>query len=103
MARNPKKETRPSTTPLPIRFTLRMLKDIEEVAEMFGMSRQDIIRLSVAAGLKTMHRLGRDGLAKLISDFAEDEDHAGQLGKLEMKPAPAAPEEDPKPPVKKKP
>lgn len=68
MAASPKKQTRPTTVPVPIRFTEKMLQEVEEVAQLFDISRQDVIRLSVAAGLKSMRRMGLDGLAEAVAD-----------------------------------
>lgn len=68
MAASPKKQTRPTTVPVPIRFTEKMLQEVEEVAEMFEISRQDVIRLSVAAGLKSLRRMGLNGLAEAVAD-----------------------------------
>jgi hypothetical protein len=61
------KDTRPKTTPTPVRFTEQMLEEIDEVAADLAMSRQDIIRLSVSAGLKALRSLGRAGLVERIS------------------------------------
>ena len=63
-----KKQTRPSTTPVPIRFTDSMVKEIQDVAESVGMSQQDVIRLSVSAGLKALKRMGYEGLAEKVAE-----------------------------------
>ncbi len=63
------KETRPSTTPIPVRFTESQLAEIEAVAEEFGMSRAEIIRLSCAAGLVALKELGEEGLIKAVSQI----------------------------------
>lgn len=65
------KQTRPSTTPIPIRFSDRMLADIQEVADDLELSRQDVIRLSVAAGLKALKRIGYDALAERVAQEIE--------------------------------
>ena len=61
------KQTRPSSTPIPIRFSERMLAEIEEVAGQLELSRQDVIRLSVAAGIKALRRIGYDGIASAVA------------------------------------
>ena len=65
------KQTRPSSDPIPVRFSADQLAQIHRVAEDLGMSRADVIRLSVAAGLKILGRLQHDGLASLIADQAK--------------------------------
>lgn len=76
------KETRPSTKPTPVRFTEAMLKDIEETADLLGMSRQDVIRLSVAAGLKALRRLGFQGLVDAIEKEVDAQgDHRERVRK----------------------
>ena len=64
----PSKQTRPSSDPIPVRFSSDQIMQINQVAEELGMSRADVIRLSVSAGLKILGRLGHDGLASLIAD-----------------------------------
>lgn len=72
MAAASKKQTRPSTKPVPIRFSEEMLQEVENVAKLFDISRQDVVRLSVAAGLVSLKRLGWDGLvAAIASGFPE--------------------------------
>jgi hypothetical protein len=66
-----KKQTRPSEAPTPVRFSASQTALIEETAEALGMSRQDVIRLSVSAGLKILRSLGQDGLANLIASQAK--------------------------------
>lgn len=68
MSKPTKKQTRPSTTPVPIRFTEKMMAEVEEVAEDLDLSRQDVIRLSVAAGLKSLRRIGWDGIADAVAE-----------------------------------
>ncbi len=51
------KQTRPNGAPTPVRFSETTLNEIEEVAELLGMSRQDVIRLSTSAGLKILRDL----------------------------------------------
>lgn len=63
-----KKQTRPSSAPTPVRFSPAQIQLIEETADVTGMSRQDVIRLSVSAGIKILRRLGHDGMAELIAD-----------------------------------
>ena len=67
-----KKQTRPTVAPTPVRFSSNQLEQIEETAKILGMSRQDVIRLSLSAGIKILKRLGYDGLAQLIADQATD-------------------------------
>ncbi len=64
------KQTRPNGAPTPVRFSETTLKEIEEVAELLGMSRQDVIRLSTSAGLKILRELGYGGLVRLIAGEA---------------------------------
>lgn len=68
---NPKTQTRPSTAPVPVRFSEDQIAAIEETSALLGMSRQDVIRLSVSAGIKILRDLGHDGLARLIADQAK--------------------------------
>jgi len=68
------KQTRPSSTPTPIRFTERMLEEIDEVAEELDLSKQDVIRLAVAAGIKALRRIGRSGIVDAIAQHAEGAD-----------------------------
>jgi hypothetical protein len=68
------KQTRPSSTPIPIRFSAKMLADIEEVASELELSRQDIIRLAVAAGLKALKKIGYDGIAEAVAAELESPD-----------------------------
>lgn len=63
----PKRQTRPVTKPTPIRFTEAILAEVTDVAERFNLSRQDVFRISVAAGLEAMRHLGADGLTKVIA------------------------------------
>ena len=63
-----KAETRPSNPPVAVRFTPGQIEEINEVANAFQMSKQDVIRLSVAAGLKAMRRIGISGLQGFIAD-----------------------------------
>lgn len=63
-----KKESRPSTIPIPIRFTDEMVKEIQDVAQNMNMSQQDIIRLSVTAGLQALKKIGYEGLAEKVSE-----------------------------------
>ncbi len=63
-----KKESRPSTIPIPVRFTDEMVKEIQDVAQNMSMSQQDIIRLSVTAGLQALKKIGYEGLAEKISE-----------------------------------
>ena len=62
------KDTRPTTTPIPVRFTEVTLAEIELVAQELAMSRQDVIRLAASAGLKALRRLGYDGLIERLSE-----------------------------------
>jgi hypothetical protein len=72
-ASNPGSGPSRSITPqFPIRFTDKMLEEIGEIATAFGMSRQDVIRLAVAAGLKTMRRMGREGLMDAVNTHSAD-------------------------------
>lgn len=64
---SPSKQTRPSTDPVPVRFSEDQLAMIHKVADDLGMSRADVIRLAVSAGLKIMIRLGPGGLTDLIA------------------------------------
>ncbi|RYG99418.1 MAG: hypothetical protein EON58_03985 [Alphaproteobacteria bacterium] len=68
---NPKIQTRPSSAPIPVRFSEDQIAAIEETSALLGMSRQDVIRLSVSAGVKILRDLGYDGLAQLIADQAK--------------------------------
>ena len=68
MTPSTKKQTRPATTPVPIRFTEKLMANIEDVASRFDLSRQDVIRLAVASRLESMRRLGAEGLIKTLSD-----------------------------------
>ena len=61
------KRTRPVTKPTPIRFPEAMLEEVAEMAECFNLSRQDVFRISVAAGLEAMRQMGVDGLARNIA------------------------------------
>lgn len=63
-----KSETRPSNPPVAVRFTVDQIEKINEVAEDFQMSKQDVIRLSVAAGLKAMKKIGIAGLQEFVAD-----------------------------------
>ena len=62
-----KTETRPSNTPVAVRFTVDQITEISAVASEFQMSKQDVIRLSVAAGLKAMRNIGIAGLQEFIA------------------------------------
>lgn len=68
-----KAETRPSNPPVAVRFTLDQIAKIEEVAKEFQMSKQDVIRLSVAAGLKAMQKIGLVGIQSFIADEIKPE------------------------------
>ena len=57
----------PYSKPMPIRFTVKQLEEIEAVAEELQMSRQEVIRLACSAGLIALKDLGSEGLAKLIA------------------------------------
>ena len=71
------KQTRPSSTPVPIRFTEQMLADIQATADELDLSKQDVIRLSVAAGLKALQKIGYGGIADAISEHVDPGDFAG--------------------------
>lgn len=64
---NKKSQTLPTAAPTPVRFSAAQTQLIEETAELLGMSRQDVIRLSVSAGLRILRKLGHDGLADLLA------------------------------------
>jgi len=51
-----------------------MLSDIEEVAQDLELSKQDVIRLSVAAGIKALKRMGYDGIASAVAESITDSD-----------------------------
>lgn len=63
------KETRPSTKPIPIRFSEEQLSEIEKVAKELSMSRQEIIRLATSAGIVALKKLGSEGLAKAVAEL----------------------------------
>lgn len=75
-----KKQTRPSADPTPVRFSASQTEMIEKTAELLGMSRQDVIRLSVSAGVKILRELGHDGLAQLVADQAKPSSHPAPRG-----------------------
>lgn len=62
-----KKQTRPGSAPVAVRFTPEQNEEIAQVAEEFQISKQDVIRLSVAAGLKAMRKIGLIGLRDFIA------------------------------------
>lgn len=62
-----KKQTRPNTPPVAVRFTEEQNQRIAAVAEEFQISKQDVIRLSVAAGLKAMQKIGLIGLQEFLA------------------------------------
>lgn len=62
-----KKQTRPGVAPVAVRFTPEQIAEIEAVAEEFQISKQDVIRLSVSAGMKAMKKIGLVGLQEFIS------------------------------------
>lgn len=67
------KDTRPKAKPTPVRFTPEILVEVDAVAEDLAMSRQDVIRLAVSAGLvsaglKALRSLGREGLIERIAE-----------------------------------
>lgn len=63
-----KNQTRPGTAPVAVRFTPEQNEEIASVAEEFQISKQDVIRLSVAAGLKAMKKIGLVGLRDFIAE-----------------------------------
>lgn len=63
-----KTETRPSNPPVAVRFTPDQIDNINQVAAEFQMSKQDVIRLSVAAGLKAMKKIGLAGLQDFVAN-----------------------------------
>ncbi len=80
MSPRKKKETRPKSQPVPVRFSRTTLDEIDAVSELMGMSRQDVIRLSVSAGLKALRKIGVDGLVEKIAEeiTAEPLDRAAE-------------------------
>jgi hypothetical protein len=63
-----KKQTRPTNSPVAVRFTEEQNQRIADVAEEFQISKQDVIRLSVAAGLKAMQKIGLIGLQDFLAE-----------------------------------
>lgn len=66
------KETRPSTAPIPVRFSEKQLEEIEAVAKEFEMSRAEIIRLSCSAGLIALKKLKPEGLKQAVARLLTD-------------------------------
>lgn len=60
-------KSNPVTTPVQIRFTDRQLNEMDSVAQEFGLSRSEVIRLSCSAGLVALKKLTPDGLKKAIA------------------------------------
>lgn len=76
------KQTRPSTPdPMPVRFTERLLAEIESVAADFQLSKQDVVRMATAAGLKAMRKLGNDGIPNLLADIIAGDEPESALAK----------------------
>lgn len=62
-----KPEAKFSEKPVSVRFTELMLEDINSVSKQFGLSKQDVIRLSVAAGLRAFQQVGIAGMEEFLA------------------------------------
>lgn len=66
-------QTRPTSAPIPVRFSASTLEEIEETAKALDLSKQDTIRLAVRAGLRILRKLGGAGIADIIAN--QDDTH----------------------------
>lgn len=60
-------QTRPTSAPIPVRFSQSTIEEIEETAKALDLSKQDTIRLACRAGLRILRKLGGAGIADLIA------------------------------------
>jgi hypothetical protein len=60
-------QTRPTSSPIPVRFSQSTIEEIEETAKAIDLSKQDTIRLAVRAGLRILRKLGGAGIADIIA------------------------------------